>query len=240
MRMTTTEMAGLTTRVLDACDEPQLAVILCHGFGASGDDLVPLGQMLLQSPKLAAAARFYFPAAPLDLSSIGMWGSRAWWMIDIEALNAALAEGRVRERIRNDRPEGLLEARTAIQGVLAAVMRDTGLPVSRVALGGFSQGSMVTLDVALQLDENPAALIAWSGTILNETEWRQRALLHKGMRVLQSHGRQDPLLPFNAAEVVRDLLTDAGCEVEFLPFDGPHTISEQGLTRASALLETAL
>jgi phospholipase/carboxylesterase len=49
MRMTTTEMGGLTTRVVDACDKPSLAVILCHGFGAGGDDLVPLGQMMLRS-----------------------------------------------------------------------------------------------------------------------------------------------------------------------------------------------
>jgi predicted esterase len=42
MRMTTTEKGGLTTRVVEACDKPSLAVILCHGFGAGGDDLVPL------------------------------------------------------------------------------------------------------------------------------------------------------------------------------------------------------
>ena len=49
MRMTTTEKGGLTTRVVEACDKPSLAVILCHGFGAGGDDLVPLGQMMLRS-----------------------------------------------------------------------------------------------------------------------------------------------------------------------------------------------
>ena len=242
MKLTTTEMGGLTTRVVDALDgEPSLAVIICHGFGAPGTDLVPLGQGMLQaSGKLAGAARFYFPEGPLDLSSIGMWGSRAWWEIDIEALNRAMADNTFRERARNDRPEGLLEARTAVLKLVEEVKAETGLPTSRIVLGGFSQGSMVTMDVALQLDENPAALIAWSGTLLNENEWRERGKLHQGLKVLQSHGRQDALLSFAWAEDLRDLLIEIGCHVEFIPFNGPHTVAEESLVRTIALLESVI
>lgn len=241
MRLTTTEIGGLTTRVVDACDTPTLAVIVCHGFGAGGDDLVPLGQVMLQaSEKLAGAARFYFPAAPVDLSSMGMWGSRAWWMIDLDAIQRAQADGGFRKRARNDRPEGLLEAREMMMALIKQVQRDTGLPTSKIALGGFSQGSMITVDCALQLEENPACVIAWSGTLLNEEEWRRRGELHKGLKVFQSHGRQDPLLPYDWAESLRDMLKDIGAEVEFLPFNGPHTIPEEGLSRAIALLEAAL
>lgn len=242
MKLTTTEMGGLTTRVVDALDgEPTLAVVVCHGFGAPGTDLVPLGQMMLQaSQKLAGAARFYFPEGPLDLSSMGMWGSRAWWMIDVEALNQALAEGGFRERARNDRPEGLLEARKQVMTLVEEVKEQTGLPNSRIALGGFSQGSMITVDVALQLEDNPAALFVWSGTLLNEQEWRERGKLHEGLRVFQSHGKQDPLLPFGWAEHLRDMLTDVGAEVEFLPFNGPHTVDEQAIFRTVALLEGVL
>jgi phospholipase/carboxylesterase len=242
MKLTTTELGGLTTRVIDALEgEPTLAVIVCHGFGAPGTDLVPLGQMMLQaSQKLAGAARFYFPEAPLDLSSMGMWGSRAWWMIDIEALNRAISEGGFRERARNDRPEGMLEARAAVMKIVDEVKGLTGLPTSGVALGGFSQGSMITVDVAMQLEDNPAALFAWSGTLLNEEEWRERGRLHQGLRVFQSHGRQDPLLPFEWAEHLRDMLTEVGAEVEFLPFDGGHTVAEESIVRTIALLEGAL
>ncbi|MBZ0136848.1 MAG: dienelactone hydrolase family protein [Planctomycetes bacterium] len=242
MKLTTTEMGGLTTRVVDALDgEPALAVILCHGFGAPGTDLIPLGQMMLQaSSKLAGAARFYFPEGPLDLSSMGMWGSRAWWEIDIEALNQAMAEGGFRERARDDRPEGMLEARKKVMKLVEEVKEQTGLPNSRIALGGFSQGSMITIDVAFQLDENPGALVAWSGTLLNEKEWRERGKVHAGMKVLQSHGRQDSLLSFAWAEDLRDVLTETGAEVEFIPFDGPHTIPPAGVERAIALLEGVL
>ena len=45
---------------------PGFLIVLCHGFGAPGDDLVPLGaEMLARNPRLAEQVRFVFPAAPL-------------------------------------------------------------------------------------------------------------------------------------------------------------------------------
>ncbi|MCA8916949.1 MAG: dienelactone hydrolase family protein [Planctomycetes bacterium] len=244
MRIENKKLGGLTTRVIDALPEdtgPSLAVVLCHGFGAPGGDLVPFAPAMLDaSGKLAGAARFYFPEGPLDLSSIGMWGSRAWWMIDMDAIQRAMADNTFRERARNDRPEGMLEARGMVTTLIEEVKDDTGLATSRIALGGFSQGGMVTMDVAYQLEENPAALMCWSGTLLNEDEWRERGKLHHGMKVLQSHGRQDPLLSYAWAEDLRDVLIESGADVEFLPFDGPHTIPEEGLSRAVMMLESAL
>lgn len=235
-------LGGLKTRAVDALDgDPSLAVVVCHGFGAPGTDLIPIGRMMLQgSVKLAGSARFYFPEGPLDLSSMGMWGSRAWWEIDIEALNRAINEGTFRDRTRNDRPVGMVEARQQLMKLVDDVKEQTGLPTSRIALGGFSQGAMLTVDVALQLETNPAALFAWSGTLLNEQEWRERGKLHPGLRVFQSHGRQDPLLPFAWAEHLRDTLSEIGADVEFLPFDGPHTVAEESITRTIALLEGVL
>jgi phospholipase/carboxylesterase len=51
------------------------------------------------------------------------------------------------------------------------------------------------------------------------------------MHVLQSHGDEDQILPFEAAEWLRDLLVEAGCDVEFIPFHGPHTIPPVALLR---------
>lgn len=238
-----TKMGGLTTRVVDVLEsgvQPGLAVIVCHGFGAPGTDLVPLvNEFLGRSEKLRQTARFYFPEGPLDLSGHGMFGSRAWWMIDMEALNRAMMDGTFRERSRNDRPEGLEEARTMLLKLIDEVKKETGLATSRIALGGFSQGAMLTLDVSLQLEENPAALFQWSGTLLNEEEWRKHGPARKGLKVLQTHGRQDALLPFDWAESLRDLLREFGMDVEFHAFDGPHTVPEVGIERAVALLEDA-
>lgn len=241
MRQTLLEMGGLATRVVDDLPEgsqPKLAVILCHGFGASQTDLVALGAEILESSeKLPACARFYFPGGPLDLSAWGMYGAAAWWMIDFEAIQRAMAEGGFRARMRNERPEGLEQARQSLLQLIEQVCKDTGLGLDRVVLGGFSQGSMLTVDVAMQLAQRPAALIAWSGTLMNEEEWRGLAPRRKGLKVLQSHGRQDQILPYEWAEHLRDFLTQGGLEVQFMPFDGPHTISLPALQATVRLLE---
>lgn len=233
-------LGGLKTRVIDALPAgvaPQLAVILCHGFGAPGDDLAGLGPEMLEfSPKLAAGTRLYFPEAPLALD----WGGRAWWMIDIEAIQLALMRGEFRQRLRDERPDGMQQAREAVLALVRDVSAETGLPVSRIALGGFSQGSFVTVDVVTQIEEAPAGLIVWSGTLMNEPEWRRLGPRHKGLRVVQSHGRQDPMLPFEWAEHLRELMIDVGWQVEWLPFNGPHTISPEGLKAAVRMLEGQL
>ena len=56
--------------------QPEGAVVLCHGFGAGGDDLVPLHRELCGLDPRLERQRFIFPEAPLSLGP----GSRAWWM----------------------------------------------------------------------------------------------------------------------------------------------------------------
>jgi phospholipase/carboxylesterase len=53
---------------------------------------------------------------------------------------------------------------------------------------------------------------------------------------VQSHGYDDPILPFKAAEWLRDLLTESGLEVDFVPFRGMHAIPPEALRRAAALM----
>ena len=240
MREALTEIGGLTTRVVDDLPEgesPRLGVVLCHGFGAPGDDLAPIGAgMARSSPTLAGAARFYFPQGLLDLSHYGMFGSRAWWLIDLEAIQRAMAEGTFAPRMRNDRPEGLEQARMALLDLAAHARKECG----RIALGGFSQGAMLATDVAMHLEETPAALIQWSSTLLNEEEWRRLAPRHRRMKVVQSHGRQDPILPYAWAENLRDVMVECGFDVGFLPFDGPHTIPTKAFERAVQVLAAAV
>lgn len=220
-------LGSLKCRLVDDLPEgvkPTLVVMLCHGYGASGSDLVPIGEELLdQVPALQDQVQFIFPEAPLSLDQLGLPGGRAWWPIDMVKLQLANATGRYRE-MRQECPDGLIAAREKLLQVVESVRTRTGLTLSRIVLGGFSQGAMLTTDSALHLDENVAGLIAMSGTLLNEPEWQKRAPLHPGLPVLQSHGTQDPLLPFAAAEWLRDLLKNANMQVEFIPFRGGHQI----------------
>jgi phospholipase/carboxylesterase len=239
-----TRLGPLQARVVqpDASVRPELAMVLCHGFGASGTDLVPLAsEVLARRPELANRVRFVFPAAPLSLPGFAGGEARAWWPIDFESMVAMRASGAAgRTVLRQHIPEGLAAARRQLAACLEAVAQTAGLPLGRVVLGGFSQGAMVTTDLALRQDEAPAALVIFSGTLLAEPEWRARAVRRRGLSVLQSHGRQDPLLPFSDAEALRGLLQEAGLKMDFLAFDGPHTIPEVALDHLGALLLSLL
>ena len=98
---------------------------------------------------------------------------------------------------------------------------------------------MVTTDVALRMKNAPGALIVMSGTLVCEPIWRELSQKREIFKIFQGHGRQDPILPFEAARALRSLFLQAGFEHQFLPFDGVHSIPEEVL-RASAELILSL
>src|SRR4051812_30499664 len=139
MKSETLELAGLTTRVVG---EGPVTVVLLHGFGAPGDDLVALAQYM-RVPN----ARFVFPAAPIELG--GLYGdSRAWWRLDLAKLEQELRSGAIRDR-RSELPEGLTEVRAQMMNVIDEIKSRWTVDDSKLVLGGFSQGAMLSLDVAL-------------------------------------------------------------------------------------------
>lgn len=218
---------------------PEMLVTLCHGFGASGDDLTGLASALRHHlGPLADKVAFVFPEAPLSLAAMGMPG-RAWWPIDIERLSSPAGAKAGLQKMRESAPEGLAFARKSLRETLEAALQHLNLSYGQMMLGGFSQGAMVSTDVVLRLEEAPAALAILSGTLIDEAQWRRRAPMRRGLHVVQSHGKQDPILPFSAAIDLRDLLLSAGLDVDWGAFDGGHTIEDGMLTRMAARLRLA-
>jgi phospholipase/carboxylesterase len=221
------DLAGLTVRIVDRSKSaPPTTVVLLHGFGAPGDDLVSLADAI------DAPVRYVFPEAPLELG--GLYGdSRAWWLLDLVRLEEELRRGLPRDR-RDEIPEGLPAAREQVLRLLDQI--ESRLPTSKLVLGGFSQGAMLSLDVALHRPRTPDALILMSGTLLAESEWGPRMEKLRDVPVLQSHGRADALLPFGVAEVMRDKLRAAGARVDWHEFVGGHEIPMTVLAAATKFL----
>jgi phospholipase/carboxylesterase len=192
-------------------------VVLMHGFGAPGDDLVPL-QRVLRVPR---DVRFAFPAAPLELDTMPGLDSRAWWMIDMAELQAAMLRGDL-HALTTREPAGLDQARARIDTLLAS-LREALRPRS-LTLGGFSQGSMLALDVALRTSQPVDALVLLSSTLLARDVWGPAMKKLAGKPIFQSHGLHDPLLPFAIAEELRAMLAAAGAEVSWRTFAGGHEI----------------
>jgi phospholipase/carboxylesterase len=203
---------------------------LLHGFGAPAEDLVSLWRTMDVPRKV----RWVFPGAPLSLTEYGYpSGARAWWMIDMAHVERMLVTGRPRE-LAKEKPAGLGAARAAVASLLDAI--DQQLHPTRIVLGGFSQGAMLSLDVALRYRRD-LALVLLSTAIICEDEWDALiAARGKGLRVFQSHGLQDPLLPYALAEVLRDKLASAGAEVDFVSFRGGHEIPTQVLDKLGTYL----
>lgn len=233
-------LGGLNTRVAGGTDGDGggdgPVVVLLHGFGAPGTDLVPLWRQV----RAPAGTRWVFPEGLIELSDISLFGdARAWWRIDIARLEAAMAAGKLRD-LSGEEPEGLTEANAAINALLDAVESELNVPGSRIVLGGFSQGAMLSCDVALRSDRELSGLALMSGTLLARDIWLPRTAARAGTPVLISHGREDPLLPFALSEQLKDALSEAGWDVRWVPFNGGHGIAPSVLTDLGRLVEDAI
>jgi phospholipase/carboxylesterase len=194
-------------------------VVLMHGYGAPGDDLVAL-QRVLPVPR---EVRFVFPEAPLSPPELRAFGGRAWWPLDVMALQQAAAQGRFRERMHSV-PPGLSEARAQVIAMLDVLQRELDVTSERVLLGGFSQGSMLACDVALRDSRAFAGLALLSTTPLSVSEWLPLMAARKGLPVFQTHGLQDAILPHEMALEQRDMLVAAGLDVTWVSFPGGHEL----------------
>ena len=218
--------SGTTPKSDAASATAPLTVVLMHGYGAPGDDLVGLAGAI-DAP---AGTTFLFPEAPSmlgDPALISLMGdARAWWAIDVGRFQRAVMQGTpaALEQLMRDVPEGMAAARESVVAMLDAIEHDLKTKSDRIVLGGFSQGSMLALDVALHDPRPLAGLVVLSGTLLAADAWLPRMAARKELRAFQSHGTEDPILPYPVAEHLHQVLDEAGLRVSFTSFEGGHGI----------------
>lgn len=216
-----------------AASTPPIRVILCHGYGAPGDDLAGLAEPLIGwLGDRASSFEFIFPQAPHDLANLGMPDGRAWWPLNMAALQELLQTSQF-EQLHESVPPGLSDAHAALVQCIRAVCGIDGeIAAAPYVLGGFSQGAMLTMDVAIRGDvPPPKLLVQFSGTLICRSQWTDMVDRLASTDVLQSHGRFDPILPFTSGMALRDLLIGHDVPVEFVAFDGPHTIEPNTLMK---------
>ena len=232
------QLGGLRTRITGGTDGKGGGrgplVLLLHGFGAPGNDLVPLADAL----NVPVGTRFVFPEGPLSLS-FGPRDARAWWLIDMARIAADQAAGRVRD-LSQDIPKGLAPAREAMLVFLKEVERKLSADPRKTILGGFSQGAMLSCDAMLHTDCPYAGLVQLSGNVLAQPLWGPLMPKRKGLPVFQSHGTQDEILPYVGAERLRDALIHAGLSVEWQSFRGGHEIPRSVLQRLGPFITKAV
>lgn len=197
----------------------KLLIVLMHGFGAPGDDLVPLAGAL-NLPE----ARFVFLEAPEPMPP--PYPGRMWWMIDVGRFENAMRTGAL-DALEKAEPEGLSASSRAVAAALRAVRER--FPAGKMVVGGFSQGSMVALDVAASTDVEMEALVLLSSTLMARSRWFPALQKRENFPCFQSHGTEDPVLPFVQAQRLRAELESAGVSVDWHSFTGGHGIPPETL-----------
>ncbi len=172
--------------------DPTGLVVVLHGWGANAKDLATVVPFL-NLPDY----QFILPDAPFAHPYVT--GGKAWY--DFQQNN-----------------QGYFESKQLLNDWLQSLAKDTGVPLSKTILSGFSQGAAMTLDVGLHLPL--AGLVALSGYLHPITDLTNTAF----PPVLLVHGRQDSVVPISAAQKARDSLLAMGAKVQYQEFDMGHEI----------------
>ena len=191
-------------------------VVLLHGLGADGQDLIGLAS---EWRSLLPTTAFAAPDAPFacDMAPYG----RQWFSMQ------DMSEDRIFA--------GIAAAGPILDSFLDELLARTGVSQDRLALVGFSQGTMMALYVAPRRLQRIAGVVGFSGALVGAN--RLAAEVRHRPPVLLVHGDADPIVPFGASSAAADALRSLHFPVDFLRRPGlPHAIDPAGIAAAGSFL----
>jgi phospholipase/carboxylesterase len=197
---------------------PRQLVVICHGLGADGHDLIDL------APSWGHAlpdAVFAAPDAPFPHDS-GF--GRQWWS--------------VADRTPSVMAAGVRRAAPYLDRFIDTELARLALPADAYALVGFSQGAMMVLFAGLRRAVPPRAILAYSGALL-APETLTTEMVHR-VPVLLVHGEIDDVVPSERSRDAERSLRQAGVPVESVFVPGlAHGIDETGISIGALFLQRA-
>ncbi len=223
----------MAERELPDLDGPRLAaasgtakqlVVFLHGYGADGNDLIDIGRMW---QNLLPDAAFVSPHAPESCAEAPI--GRQWFGLP--------------RRDPNERWLGAQSAAPALNRFIDTELARLSVAPSRLAIVGFSQGTMMALHVGLRRAVAPAAIVGYSGLLAapNATDVAAMAgEVRSRPPVLLIHGAADPVIPMQALAMSAAGLKALGLNVETHLSPGlGHGIDQDGLRLGGEFLAKA-
>ena len=196
-----------------------LSLVLLHGYGSRAEDWLQFEPVL----KVPNNGRLVFLQGP---SRGPLQDTKGWWELDLAG--HIPAGGRLPDYSAAN-PGGIKVAARMVTRYLDALD-------GPIVLGGFSQGAMVSAEIAFQTDRELAGLVFLGGTTVNEAAWVEQFPTRTGLPVFIAHGRDDGVLPFAIAVRFANKLRAAGLNVTWVPFDGGHEIPASVVRELNAFL----
>lgn len=231
--------------VLTNSRNPTILVFLLHGYGANHYDLVELGEIFFPKHGSEVKVAFVFPRGIIEMkkNEFGRveseYGSFKWWSIfNMSSWKSFFAENGLIRGVRDpyiDVPEGLSMAREKVIACMDQAESALGIDRHNVALAGFSQGSMLALDLFFHRDCPPLGLALWSSASMCKQLWRDTLrrmssehIKHlKDVPIFISHGSLDYIVPVPLTKVLQNFLTDEGFTFAYKQFRGSHEIPNE-------------
>jgi phospholipase/carboxylesterase len=199
-------------------------VVFLHGLGADGSDLIELGR---QWQDQLPDAAFVAPHAPDPCESVPF--GRQWFPLTF-----------------SDPAEfwrGVTYAAPRLEAFLDEELDRHGLPASKLALVGFSQGTMMALHVGLRRETAPAAIVGYSGLLVLENGKGPESLkqaIRSRPPILLVHGTQDDVVPVEMFVFSKEMLAEAEMPCQWHLSAGlGHGIDEEGLRQGGLFLAQA-
>ena len=199
-------------------------VVLLHGYGASGRDLIALGQ---QWQALFPDAAFVAPDAPEPCGQAP--GGRQWFPLTF--------------RDPDERWIGVNKAGPDLDAFLDAELARQGVEPGKLALVGFSQGTMMALHVGLRRARPLAAIVGFSGLLVGPdgSALQAPAATQPPPPVLLTHGSEDEVIPADAMFIAAETLAEGGVACQWHLSTGVgHGIDAAALTHAGLFLGQCL
>ena len=195
---------------------PKTIIVLLHGYGADGRDLIDLGR---RWAPLFPDALFVAPNAP---SACGQNPHGFEWF--------PLAVDRIAGRI-----EGAKTAAPAILEFLADLWAQTGLGAADTFLIGFSQGAMMALHVGTSMPEQLKGIVSFSGAFVPANGFESGRFAKPPVALI--HGDRDPVVEPQLSRDAAAVLQAAGFDVGLHLSKGvAHGIAPDGLDFATAFM----
>jgi len=200
--------------------KPKSLVVLLHGLGADGNDLISLAPYW--APVLPET-EFLSPHAPFpcDMAPYGY----QWFSFQERSPAAVLA--------------GVRAAAPFLDAFLDEALAARGLDEGRLALVGFSQGAMMSLHVGLRRAKPVAGIVGYSGRLIGEEALADE--LRSKPPILLMHGTADELVPFESLALAEDALKALSVPVTTVRRPGlGHSIDEIELAKGGEFLRSVL
>jgi phospholipase/carboxylesterase len=199
--------------------KPKQLVVLLHGYGADGHDLLGLAPSWAQT---LPDAIFYAPNA-IERCEVGF--GYQWFSLEDRSASRMVA--------------GVEAAAPAINAWLDERLAEHGLDDSACALVGFSQGTMMALHVGPRRKKTLAGILGYSGALIAPEKLASEIVTRP--KVMLVHGTADQVVPAGALPAAVKGLDAVGINVAALSRPGlGHGIDPEGMVRGLGFLKTVL